>query len=94
MKKNYSKPASEAVEIRMAQILCGSKDAPKRWGGEFGQVPGLDSPDADMLALLKEREGPYLWTGSVVMLNPRRMAYSSHPSRVLLTLIYKLLQHK
>lgn len=51
MKKNYSKPASEAVEIRTAQILCGSKDkAPKRWGGEFGQVPGLDSADADMLA--------------------------------------------
>ncbi|MBO7415763.1 MAG: hypothetical protein J6U22_04215 [Bacteroidaceae bacterium] len=50
MKKNYSKPASEAVEIRTAQILCGSKDAPKRWGGDFGQVPGLDSPDADMLA--------------------------------------------
>jgi len=48
-KRIYVKPAFEAIEIQTAQILCDSGKAPKRWGGEFGQVPGLNPAD-DRLA--------------------------------------------
>ncbi|MBO7416780.1 MAG: hypothetical protein J6T18_09060 [Bacteroidaceae bacterium] len=50
MKRIYSKPATQVVDIRMTQILCGSKSAPKRWGGEFGQVPGMNAEESNLMA--------------------------------------------
>ena len=50
MKKKYLKPATEAFDIQASQILCASKSSPSRWGGEFGQVPGLNAIDKDMMA--------------------------------------------
>ena len=46
MKKIYSKPVIEVINIKTTRILCGSGDSPAGWGGGFGQVPGL-TPDSE-----------------------------------------------
>lgn len=48
MKKSYSKPSTEVVNIETTRILCDSKKSPSRWGGQFGQVPGLN-PDNEIM---------------------------------------------
>ena len=50
MKKIYSKPVTEVINIKTNRILCGSGDPPSGWGGEFGQVPGLTPDDGNYLA--------------------------------------------
>ena len=50
MKRMYFKPATQVMDIRMTQILCGSKSAPKRWGGDFGQVPGMKVDESNLMA--------------------------------------------
>lgn len=41
MKKTYSKPVTEVINIETSKILCAS--GPDRWGGEFGYIPGWGS---------------------------------------------------
>jgi hypothetical protein len=39
MKKIYSKPESQVIDIEASRILCTSD--PKVYRGVFGQIPGL-----------------------------------------------------
>lgn len=39
MKKKYSKPESQVIDIETSRILCSSE--PKEYRGVFGQIPGL-----------------------------------------------------
>ena len=52
MKKIYSKPVTEVVNIETSRILClsGDDQMPDLWGGEFGQVPGLTPEGMNHLA--------------------------------------------
>ena len=50
MKKIYSKPVIEGINIKTTRILCGSGDPPAGWGGGFGQVPGLTSDSENQMA--------------------------------------------
>ena len=47
MKKQYLKPAMQAYDIKMTQMLCGS--APK-YPGPFNYVPGLHTDDKNLVA--------------------------------------------
>lgn len=48
MKKTYSKPVTEVINIETSKILCAS--GPDRWGGEFGYIPGLTPGGGNHLA--------------------------------------------
>ncbi len=50
MKKTYSKPLTQVIDIEATNILCASDPDPLRWGGEFGQVPGLTTGADERLA--------------------------------------------
>lgn len=50
MKKIYSKPVIEVINIKTTRILCGSGDSPSGWGGEFSQVHGLTPGSGNHLA--------------------------------------------
>ena len=49
MKKIYSKPVIEVINIKTTRILCGSGDPPAGWGGGFSQVPGLTPDEGNSL---------------------------------------------
>lgn len=51
MKKTYSKPNTQVIDIETTSILCGSADRTiPDWGGGFGQIPGQMSGRDDSLA--------------------------------------------
>ncbi len=50
MKKTYSKPQTQVIDIEANRILCNSDPIPTEWGGGFGQVPGLGIPKDNQLA--------------------------------------------
>lgn len=51
MKKTYSKPNTQVIDIETTSILCGSADRTiPGWGGGFGQIPGQMSGRDDSLA--------------------------------------------
>ena len=51
MKKRYSKPHTQVIDIETTSILCGSADRTiPGWGGGFGQIPGQMSGRDDSLA--------------------------------------------
>ena len=47
MKKIYSKPAVEAIDIKPSQVLLTSQ-TDQVYPGPFGQVPGLNADDSTM----------------------------------------------
>ena len=48
MKKIYSKPKSQVIDIEASRILCTSD--PKVYRGAFGQIPGLTQDTENYLA--------------------------------------------
>lgn len=51
MKKRYSKPHTQVIEIELTSILCGSGDRTiPGWGDGFGQIPGQMPGRDDSLA--------------------------------------------
>jgi len=50
MKKIYCKPVTEVLKIKISRIICGSGDPPSDWGGGFGQIPGIDQSEDNLLA--------------------------------------------
>lgn len=51
MKKTYSKPNTQVIDIETTSILCGSGDMTiPGWGDGFGQIPGQMPDRGDSLA--------------------------------------------
>lgn len=52
MKKIYSKPVTEVINIETTGILCGSGDRslPPDWGNGFSQIPGIGQSEDNLLA--------------------------------------------
>ena len=48
MKKIYSKPESQVVDIETSRILCSSE--PREYRDVFGQIPGLTQNTENYLA--------------------------------------------
>jgi hypothetical protein len=47
MKRQYSKPATQVIKVESRQILCTSGPSGDWY---FGQVPGLNPADENLLA--------------------------------------------
>ena len=48
MKKIYSKPESQVIDIEASRILCSSE--PREYRGAFGQIPSLTQVEENYLA--------------------------------------------
>ena len=49
MKRRYSKPVTEVINVETTGILCQSRGV-NGYNDEMSHVPGLNIPDGNMLA--------------------------------------------